>query len=316
MTVEVSVVICTYKRYEFLPAAVDSLVNQSAPQDAFEIIVVDNSPDSTLSEKASVKYRGIANLTWVIERKPGLSNARNVGLGLAKGAYVAYMDDDAIAGASWVATVIKTFREWGEKVAAIGGQVSPIWGAPRPGWLDKGLASYVSAVDWGGSTRDAGEKEWIVGTNIAFRVAELRAVGGFSVALGRNGNGSALLSNEEVEILDKLKARGGRALYVPEMKLEHLVEPGRLTQEWFRRRMIWQATSDYLKDPETSFKNVNKHWWGVKDYFNRVPPIERTPRGFFAEKHTADELRDQLSALYNFQMCMLAGFHGIEPGGG
>jgi len=310
----VSAVICTYSRYDLLPAAVESLQKQTADSPPFEILVIDNSPDHAYSARFAKKFAKLANLNWIVEKKSGLSNARNVGLAAARGRYIAYMDDDAVASQAWVKTIAEAFEGFGPQAFVIGGKVNPIWGAPQPAWLDKKLQSYVSAVDWGGSTRELGETEWIVGTNIAFRADRLREVGGFSVGLGRNGGGQALLSNEEVEVTEKLKALGGKVLYVPDMQLDHLVESERLTQAWFRRRMIWQATSDYLKDARQCFENAGRHWKWVTGYFAKVPPIERTPAGFFTEKPDADSFREQLSALYNFQICMLSGFNGAGSG--
>ena len=66
----------------------------------------------------------------------------------------------------------------------------------------------MSAVNWGGETRIANDGEWFAGTNIAFRTQEILDCGGFEISLGRNGGGSVLLSNEELKLLDQLKAKG------------------------------------------------------------------------------------------------------------
>jgi glucosyl-dolichyl phosphate glucuronosyltransferase len=174
------------------------------------------------------------------------------------------------------------------------------------------LLGYVSVVDWGGAARVAQPKEWVAGTNIAFRNDALQRAGGFSVGLGRNKGGHALLSNDEIEVIERLGAAGGKLLYVPEAIVEHLVPPERLTQAWFRRRVAWQAVSDYLQNPKALFEKAPQYWNGVTDFYTRLAPKHRTPRGLYVELDDPDLFRRQLSALYNFTVAVLAGFNGIE----
>ena len=49
----ITAAICTYNRYDTLPKAVVSLTHQSLPDDQFEIIIVDNSPDHERSREIS-----------------------------------------------------------------------------------------------------------------------------------------------------------------------------------------------------------------------------------------------------------------------
>jgi|SRR5271163_1589716 len=70
--IALSAVICTYNRYDLLPAAIESLVKQDVPADLFEIIVVDNSPDQAGAARFGQRYSGLSNLTYLVEPKPGL----------------------------------------------------------------------------------------------------------------------------------------------------------------------------------------------------------------------------------------------------
>ena len=307
----ISAIICTYERYDLLPRAIESLVQQSLPAMDFEILVVDNSPDHDFSQQFSLEYASVANLTWLVERKSGLSNARNVGVDAAAAPLVAFMDDDAIASPRWLQSLIAAFQEFGANAQAAGGRVDPIWSSPRPRWLHDDLLGYVSVVNWGGQARFAAPTEWLAGTNIAFRRNALLEVGGFSVNFGRNQAGHALLSNDEVEVLARLRAGGGRALYVPDAAVQHLVAPERLTQEWFRRRVAWQAISEYLQNPKDLFGKASGYWGEVTRFFAKLPPQYRTPRGFYVEQDDPETFCAQLSAIYNFSIALMAGFHGV-----
>jgi len=308
----VTATICTYNRYDTLPGAIASLANQSLSGEDFEILVIDNSPDHDRSRTVSECYRQIPNLRWTIEKTPGLSNARNVALDLARSQLIAFMDDDAIAAPNWLETLIAVFAEFGDAARVVGGRVVPLWGAPRPAWLPDKLLGFVSVVDWGGTARFASTREWVAGTNIAFRVDVLKAVGGFPVHLGRKRGGQALLSNDETEVIGKIAAKGGRLIYAPDATVEHLVPAERLTQSWFRRRAVWQAVSDYLLDPERAYENAPDYWRGVTQFFARLPPKYRTPRGLYVDQREPDMFDMQMSALYNFTTALLSGFNGFD----
>src|SRR6266496_4789742 len=95
----ISVVICTYteKRWDTLVAGITSVQQQSMPP--YEIIVVsDNNP--ALAARLQVQLTGIT----VAENHGtrGISTARNVGVALASGDIVAFIDDDAIADKDWL----------------------------------------------------------------------------------------------------------------------------------------------------------------------------------------------------------------------
>lgn len=311
-TPSIAAVICTYNRYDLLPKAIASLARQMLPTDEFQILVVDNSPDHAHSERVSQDFRAIKNLQWIVERTPGLSNARNVGTHASQAPIVAFMDDDAIAAPTWLQSLMGAFNQFGDEAQAAGGRVDPLWDVQRPSWLHDELLGYVSVVNWGGGARFAAPKEWVAGTNIAFRRQSLIDAGGFSVHLGRNKSGHALLSNDEIETIARIAARGGRLVYVPDAVVEHLVPKDRLTQPWFRRRVAWQAVSDYIQDPQALFERAPQYWNGVTDFYSRLPPKHRTPRGLYVDQNDADMFRRQLSAVYNFTVADLAGFQGVE----
>src|SRR5687768_7024674 len=88
--------------------------------------------------------------------------------------------------------------------------VSWRWDSPRPPRLPDSLLGYLSVLDWGdeGPARELRANEWIVGCNIAFDKDLLLSLGGFSRALGRIGTGGALLSSEEIDVIERLQRAG------------------------------------------------------------------------------------------------------------
>jgi glycosyltransferase involved in cell wall biosynthesis len=309
----VTAVVCTYNRYQTLGATIESLQAQSLRSDEFDITVVDNSPDHEASLQAGEQYRACPNMFWIVEKTPGLSNARNVGTRAARAPFVAFIDDDAVAEPSWLERILSVFDEFGERACVVGGRVDPIWDSPRPNWLPDEFLAHLSVVNWeADQPRPIGEKEWLAGTNIAFRVDTLNSVGGFSTQLGRNGSAAALLSNEETEVSARIKALGHLVLYAPDARVGHRIEASRLTHEWFRRRIIWQAVSDYLQNGKKHFDEAPAGWSDVLHFANSLPPRDRSLRALYVPFEDPQMFAKQVSALYNYTIALLTGFRGVK----
>lgn len=87
---KISVIITTYNRPQFLPLAIESVLNQSY-QD-FEIIVINDAGENVQQiiddfNDTRIKY-------FVHKMNKGLGAARNTGLSYAKGKYINFLDDD------------------------------------------------------------------------------------------------------------------------------------------------------------------------------------------------------------------------------
>lgn len=86
---EVSVIIPTYNRASFLKEAIESVLNQEYSD--FELIIIDDgSTDST--RKIIEQYEG--KLRYYYQPHKGVSPARNAGLRLARGNFIAFLDSD------------------------------------------------------------------------------------------------------------------------------------------------------------------------------------------------------------------------------
>jgi hypothetical protein len=170
----------------------------------------------------------------------------------------------------------------------------------------------LSVVDYGDLKRLAKKNEWFAGTNISFRTEAILANGGFATNLGRKGSGNSLLSNEEVHLLEQITAAGGKLVYSPTARVSHLIDPRRLTREWFRKRSAWQAVSDFIMSQDTITETAKDRWRSTIQYFNVLPPHERTIRGLLYDTEDAETFQWQLGAIYNLTIMMLAGFHEVK----
>jgi glycosyltransferase involved in cell wall biosynthesis len=239
----ISVVICTRDRADLLRQAIRSVVEQDFPRSGFELVVVDNgSSDHTRSVVA--EFAGQADIVYVLERQVGLCVARNTAWRTARGQFVAYFDDDAVAQPGWLAAIARTISTTGGRFGVAGGRVEPIWQVPRPPWLSDKIAGSLTIVDWGTADRPIEDlrRMWLVGANMVVPRALLEEVGGFDSRLDRYRD--KLLSSGDVFLQKRIAERGWPILYVPDIAISHFVPRSRLVKTWFLQRFYWQGISD------------------------------------------------------------------------
>ena len=310
----INVVLCTYDRYELLDEAIASVVGQDLSSRDYRITVIDNSPDAARSREMSHRWRGTRNLLWHHEPVAGLSRARNLGLDATTTPLVAFLDDDAVASESWLARKIEAFEALGPDAHIIGGRVRPRFEGIRPAWLADSMLCYLSACDLGEETRFIEPHEWVVGANLSYRTAAVKKAGGFSTALGRVGGGASLMSNDETDLQDRIGARGGLTGYSPLAEVEHIVLSSRLRQSWFRKRLAWQAVSDYVRVPDVMQANAAGAWDRTKRFLASCPPADRTLRGLALAHNDSDRFTAQIGATYDAVHAILAGLDEDDAG--
>lgn len=130
----ISVCVCTFRRPQLLRALLGSLAAQTFPLDQFEVVVVDN--DAAGSGRASVEQAMQAHpalaLRYAVEPTPGVSYARNRGVGMATGDLLAFIDDDEVACPNWLADLLHTLET--QQADAAFGPVIPQYPAGSPAW--------------------------------------------------------------------------------------------------------------------------------------------------------------------------------------
>ena len=112
----VSVVINTYNRAASLQHTLLAMPRQNYP--SFEVIVV-NGPST--DHTAEVLKRHAANIRVGSCSERNLSISRNVGIEMARGDFVAFIDDDAVPDEDWLVDAIAAFDS--DEVAGVGGFV-------------------------------------------------------------------------------------------------------------------------------------------------------------------------------------------------
>ncbi|WP_128379385.1 glycosyltransferase [Streptomyces cavernae] len=231
-TPTVSVVVCAYTldRWEYLQAAIGSLLAQNHPADEI-ILVVDHC--QALYERASAAMPEVRVVPST--GSCGLSGARNTGVALAHGDVVAFLDDDAAAEPDWTCRLLAPYDD--PQVIGVGGRVLPQWSTRRPLWFPPEF-DWVVGCSYSGLPERTAPVRNFIGANMSFRRTELLAVGGFLDALSRVGIRGTFGKCDDTELCLRLAAGrpGVVLLYEPGAQVRHRVPESRTSWSYFRSR--------------------------------------------------------------------------------
>ena len=102
---DISVIIPTYKPKKYLWECLDSLKFQTLSKDRFEVLLILNGCkepwNNEIIHLIHTRYKDLL-INYIQTDKPGVSNARNIGLLNAKGEYICFIDDDDYVSRSYL----------------------------------------------------------------------------------------------------------------------------------------------------------------------------------------------------------------------
>lgn len=104
-----TVIIPTHGRPDHLRSCLESLAAQQYPRSRFEVIVVDDGSDIPAAQVAG-KYRDRLHMVVSRQARAGPATARNQGASIARGCYIAFIDDDCVAEPGWLEALDSGFR--------------------------------------------------------------------------------------------------------------------------------------------------------------------------------------------------------------
>lgn len=272
-----TVVVCSRDRPAMLSACLASL--KEIRYDAFEVVVVDNAPSSTVPAESFRDAVGDdPRFRLVVEPRPGLSRARNRGLAEAAYAHVAFTDDDVLVDPSWLEGIARGFGRDPMTGCVTGFVPSAQLDTPSQRRFDE-------RVWWSSSTdphvydlarRDDESRLFpfdagTIGTGANFAIDRdlIRDIGGFDEALGAE---SPTLGGEDLDAFVRVLRAGRSIVYEPSAIVWHI---HRLAAEELRGHMYGYGVglsayiAKYLADPATR-----------GDVFQRIRPAYSTSFAF------------------------------------
>lgn len=124
-TVQVSVVVPTRNGVDLLGRCVDALLDQTLPPADYEVIIIDDAPDYHTRQLVTMWSARAAALGLSMRYVPnhgarGPAAARNMGWRLARGAIVAFTDDDTIPMPSWLSEALAVIDD---RTDAVSGRI-------------------------------------------------------------------------------------------------------------------------------------------------------------------------------------------------
>lgn len=263
---DISVVICTYKRPESLRQTLSSFeAIPPTPGLSFEIVVVDNnSKDQTPIVCAAFAQK--LPLRCVQETRIGLACARNRGIAESQGSLIAFTDDDVNVHPAWLREMWDAARRHPE-TSFFGGTVTPVWARTPPPWVEAYsrtlLGGMVMCLDRGGQEQPLSIEQCLMGANMVFRASAIQANGLFREDLGMTGR--TLRMHEETDYVMRLLQAGHSGLYIPKMIVFHRTGPERTTERYlacyFKGLGASDARTGEVRDANARLFGAPRYLW-------------------------------------------------------
>lgn len=287
MLVSVVVCTCSVDDYQNLVEAVDSLLEQTHRE--MEIVVVVDGSDE-LYERTVTHYSSKSNVKIALTKQTsGAFGAANVGVQMARGEIIAFMDDDAIAERRWVENLIDTYHEF--DAIAVGGKILPIWRCKKPEYLIEEMYWLVGLTHKGFAEEKAIEVRNTFGPNMSFKREVFNKIGLFNEELGFARRIHSYMQGAEAEFALRMKQQLGKGVsYNPKAIVYHKISPSKVRLKMLLKRAFYQGYSKALLrrlSPSTEALAVERSY--LKSLL--VKHIPDRIKGLFSRSNSATEMK-------------------------
>ncbi|MHB1568491.1 MAG: glycosyltransferase [Solirubrobacteraceae bacterium] len=222
---EITVAVCTRGHPDSLSETLASIRSQEYPR--LRTLVVDNAPEDDRTLRLVAKLARETDIDYVVERRPGLSWARNRAIDASESEVIAWADDDDLCDRWWTAELARAFVEIPDADAVTGLAVPRELETSGQAWLEQysGLArgrGFQRAVFTADTLRPQSalypRPPFGIGANMAFRRIALERIGRFDTALGA---GTPTAAGEDTAAFSTLLLAGGKIVYQPTAIVRH-----------------------------------------------------------------------------------------------
>jgi GT2 family glycosyltransferase len=242
-----SVVVPTLGRTRPLQGCLAALARLDYPREAFEVVVANDSGDPGI-ERAASGWEERLDLRILSTGGTGASAARNAGVAVARGAFIAFTDDDCEPESGWLPALHACLDS--NPGCAVGGVV--VNGGGGRGAIGSQTVFDAAHAHF---NRDLSAPRFYATCNVAFPASGLRELGGFDEAIWRS---------EDRELCERWLRSGRRFAHAPGAVVHHMRE---LTPRTFLRQHF-----DY-----------GRGMWDVRNRFDRGLGRFRIEPSFYSE---------------------------------
>lgn len=230
------VVVCvaTYRRPAGLQRLLGALDAQvfSDPPPQLRVIVIDNDAEGSARQVCDAAAGWLSlPLTYAIEKRRGISQARNAALVTAfpTAEFAAFIDDDEVPERDWLDQLLRAQRRQGAD--AVTGPCLPRFSTTPPDWLVAG--GFFERPQH----NDGAGLSHCYTHNALVRCAALEALDAlFDERL-------ALTGGEDVELFERLAAAGYAIVWAAGAVVHDCIPPERATASWVLRRAFRTGSS-------------------------------------------------------------------------
>lgn len=210
--IRASVVIATYNRWDMLAQCLSALAGQ-AFEGTYEVVVVDDgSSDGTEAMVAGLTPGYPVPLVYFRQQNRGVAAARNAGLARARGAVIAFLDDDHVATRTWLRDICRALEDPG--VGGVSGRGRAVAG---PALISRYLRFHRAHE---APQIEGGEVLYLVTGNSAFQREAVERAGPFDERFASFFRGVAP-GGEDTEFSMRIRRAGYRLAYDPSAITDH-----------------------------------------------------------------------------------------------
>lgn len=203
----ISVVVPTCGRPDRLRSCLVGLEQLQYPNQGYEVIVVDDG-GAIPAEPVVASLRDRLGITLIRQTNAGPAAARNAGAAMAKGRFLAFIDDDCVPAPTWLSALARRFRETPEGLIG-GGIVNALPQNPYSTTTDL-LTSYTCQYQ----QRQLGSPLLFAAANLALPTNRFRELGGFSTSF-------RFPAGEDYDLCCRWQEHGYSTVYAPEVVIYH-----------------------------------------------------------------------------------------------
>ena len=234
-----SITICTYNRIEYLKKCLKSILDQTQGSEIIEINIIDNNSTDTTKDYVIELQKQFPEVNYFVEKRQGISYARNLSFEVCKGMFLAFVDDDAVINKNWLEALLNELKNQNEDII-YGGPIYPNFESVPEDWIDKDyfIRKFKDTDGFLGTIKS---KEGFSGGNMCIAKNLFLKSEKFNTEIGMTGGNLGL--GEEPDFFYKLimKNKDVKLYNICEMSITHSEASYKLEKEYLRDRIILNA---------------------------------------------------------------------------
>ena len=206
-TPTVTIVVPTFARPSQLRRCLDGIARLEAAALAFEVVVVDDGGPEPLDALVA-SYTDRLSIRLIRQPRAGPAAARNAGAAVARGVFLAFIDDDCMPQSDWLSQLVRELERDDRRL--VGGRVENALVANPYATASEHISEFVYQYNGTSGAREP----FFTTNNIALAADLFRAVGGFATSIPS-------ATAEDKEFCDRWTARGLALAHAPSVVVHH-----------------------------------------------------------------------------------------------